>query len=100
MDVPDPALRIVSPDDKAWAERSRADGEWATSAAPKFKTNIIPSAIGRFGVAVAGGASYDLIGNEMTGYYAYVPATLRLSEIMRINLNAGWQWDRIADRHF
>jgi hypothetical protein len=60
----------------------------------------MPSAIGRWGVAVAGGAIYDATANEMTGYYAYVPATLRLSNIMRINLNAGWQWDRVADRHF
>jgi hypothetical protein len=80
--------------------RSRLDGEWGTFVAPKFKTNILPSAIGQFGVAIAGGAVYDVIGNEMAGYYAYVPATLRLSEIMRINLNAGWQWDRVADRHF
>ena len=35
-----------------------------------------------------------------SGAYAYVPATLRLSEVMRINLNAGWQWDRDADHHF
>jgi hypothetical protein len=81
-------------------QRSRAGGEWGTSAAPKFKTNIIPSAIGRLGVAVAGGAMFDLVTRENTGFYAYIPATLRLSEVMRINVNAGWLWDRIADRHF
>ena len=81
-------------------QRARSDGEWGTSVAPKLKTNILPSAIGRFGVAIAAGAIYDVTGNEMSGAYAYVPATLRLSDIMRINLNAGWQWDRIADRHF
>src|SRR2546421_10445924 len=36
----------------AQIQRSRSDGEWGTSVAPKFKTNIIPSAIGRFGVAI------------------------------------------------
>src|SRR5258705_4645548 len=41
--------------------RSRLDGEWGTFVAPKFKTNILPSAIGRFGVAIAGGAVYDVI---------------------------------------
>src|SRR3954447_25256140 len=30
----------------AQIQRSRSDGEWGTSVAPKFKTNIIPSAIG------------------------------------------------------
>jgi hypothetical protein len=84
----------------AQIQRSRADGEWGTSVGPKFKTNIIPSAIGQFGVAIAGGATYDVIANDVTGVFAYVPATLRLSNVVRINLNAGWQWDRTADRHF
>src|SRR2546421_11300526 len=34
----------------AQIQRARSDGEWSTTVAPKFKTNIIPSAIGRFGV--------------------------------------------------
>ena len=25
---------------------------------------------------------------------------MRLSEMMRLNVNAGWQWDRIVDAHF
>jgi hypothetical protein len=29
-----------------------------------------------------------------------VPATLRLSERMRLNLNAGWMLDRVLDAHF
>ena len=29
-----------------------------------------------------------------------VPATLRLSNVVRINLNAGWQWDRVAGQHY
>jgi hypothetical protein len=81
-------------------QRFRQDGEWGTSIGPKLKTNLIPSAIGRFGVAVAGGASYDPINNEMTGAFAYIPATMRLSNVMRINVNAGWSWDRIADKHY
>ncbi len=84
----------------AQIQRSRSDGDWGTSIAPKFKTNILPSAIGRFGVAIAGGAMVDVITRETTGFFAYVPATLRLSEVVRINLNAGWLWDRIADRHY
>jgi len=84
----------------AQLQRSRADGEWGASIAPKFKTNILPSAIDRFGVAIAGGGMVDLISGESTGFFAYVPATMRLSEVMRINVNAGWQWDRMADRHY
>ena len=81
-------------------QRARADGEWGTSVAPKFKTNILPSAIGRFGVAVAGGAMFDVTNQENTGFFAYVPATLRMSDVVRVNLNAGWLWDRIADQHY
>jgi hypothetical protein len=80
--------------------RSRSDGEWTTGATPKLKTNLVPSGIGTWGVAVAAGASFDLITKENTGAFSYVPATLRLSENARINLNGGWQWDRIADRHY
>jgi hypothetical protein len=31
---------------------------------------------------------------------ATVPATLRLSNVLRINLNAGWEWDRVAGQHY
>ena len=80
--------------------RSRSDQEWTTGATPKLKTNLVPSGIGTWGVAVAAGASFDLITRENTGGFAYIPVTLRLSENARINLNGGWQWDRIADRHY
>jgi hypothetical protein len=32
--------------------------------------------------------------------FATIPATLRLSNVLRINLNAGWEWDRIAGQHY
>ena len=80
--------------------RSRADEDWTTGATPKLKTNLVPSEIGTWGVAVATGASLDLNMRENTGAFAYVPATLRLSENARINLNGGWQWDRVANRHY
>ena len=81
-------------------QRSRQDGEWGTSVAPKLKANLFPSAIGRFGVAVAAGASYDVLTNEVTGFYAYMPATMRLSEVARLNVNLGWSTDRIANKHY
>jgi hypothetical protein len=80
--------------------RGRSDGEWNTFVAPKFKTNLIPTAIGQWGVAIAGGAIYDAAANDIGGFFAYVPATLRLSKVMRINVNAGWTWDRLADIHY
>ena len=80
--------------------RSRASEEWTTTATPKFKTNLTPSAIGVWGVALSGAASYDLITHRNTALFATIPATLRLSNVVRINLNGGWQWDRIADKHY
>jgi hypothetical protein len=79
--------------------RARGDGEWSMAATPKVKVNFLPSGIGSWGFAFAAGASFDLGTKETTGAFAYVPATLRLTENARINLNGGWQWDRIAARH-
>jgi hypothetical protein len=80
--------------------RSRTDGEWATSVSPKLKTNLIPSAIGHWGVALTATAGYDLLTGQNTALALAVPATLRLSEVIRINVNAGWQFDRTVDRHY
>lgn len=78
----------------------RSDGELNTFVAPKFKTNLIPTAIGRWGVAIAGGLIYDSAANDIGGFFAYMPATFRLSEVMRINVDVGWAWDRLADIHY
>jgi hypothetical protein len=80
--------------------RSRADGEWGTAVSPKLKTNIVPTAIGSWGFALSATATYDLITKENTALFVTVPATLRLSNVVRINLNAGWQLDRTTDRHY
>jgi hypothetical protein len=80
--------------------RSRAEGEWDTGVSPKVKTNIVPTAIGSWGFAVSATAAYDLITRENTALFVTVPATLRLSEVVRINLNAGWQLDRTVNRNY
>ena len=80
--------------------RVRFDDEWTTAALPKLKTNLVPTAIGSWGFALTGTAAYDLITHENIGLAAAVPATLRLSDVVRINLNAGWQWDRVAGQHY
>ena len=41
-----------------------------------------------------------MITHENTAVSITAPATLRLSENMRINLNAGWLLDRTVDRHY
>jgi hypothetical protein len=80
--------------------RFRSDGEWGNSFQPKAKTNLVPTGIGKFGFSIYAGGSFDaLTGNNLTTF-AVMPATYRLSETMRINLNGGWLWDRTADRHY
>jgi hypothetical protein len=80
--------------------RSRADGEWDTAVSPKLKTNIVPTAIGSWGFALSATATYDLLTKENTALFVTVPATLRLSNVVRINLNAGWQLDRTTGRNY
>jgi hypothetical protein len=80
--------------------RARADQEWATALTPKAKVNLVPTAIGSFGIALSAQASFDVTAHENTALAVTVPATLRLSHNMRINLNAGWLWDRVAERHY
>jgi hypothetical protein len=80
--------------------RFRADDDWGSGVLPKIKTNIIPTAIGSWGVAISATAAYDLINRETAALAVTVPATLRVSNVVRINLNAGWQLDRTTNRNY
>jgi hypothetical protein len=80
--------------------RFRSDGEWGNSFQPKAKTNLVPTGIGKFGFSIYAGGSFDALSGENLTAFAVVPATYRLSETMRINLNGGWLWDRTVDRHY
>ena len=80
--------------------RARSDGDWTTTVAPKAKTNFLPTGIGRWGLSAYGGASFDVVTGEALTAFAVVPATYRLSETTRINVNGGWLWDRTVDRHY
>jgi hypothetical protein len=80
--------------------RARGDGDWSTSIAPKAKTNLVPTGVGKFGFAFYAGGAFDVLTGENLAAFAVVPATYRLSETMRININGGWLWDRTVDRHY
>jgi hypothetical protein len=82
------------------SSRFRSDGEWGNSFQPKAKTNLVPTGVGKFGFSIYGGASFDALTGDNLTTFAVVPATYRLSKTMRINLNGGWLWDRIVDRHY
>jgi hypothetical protein len=80
--------------------RARSDGDWSTTIAPKAKMNIVPTGIGKFGFSFYAGGQFDASTGENLTAFAVIPATFRLSETMRINLNGGWLWDRTVDRHY
>jgi hypothetical protein len=80
--------------------RSRSEGDWSTSIAPKAKWNIAPTGVGRVGVAFSASAAFDVMTGENLTVFATIPATYRLSETTRINVIAGWLWDRTVERHY
>src|SRR3954462_10756163 len=80
--------------------RFRSDGEWNTTFQPKAKTNLVPTGIGKLGLSIYAGGSFDALTGDNLTAFAVVPATYRLSEVMRINLNGGLLWDRATDRHY
>jgi hypothetical protein len=80
--------------------RARSDGDWSTTVAPKAKWNFVPTGIGKLGMSFYAGGSFDVLTGENLTAFAVVPLTYRLSEVMRINVNAGWLWDRTVDRHY
>src|SRR5712672_2049594 len=82
------------------SNRSRSDGEWGNSFQPKAKTNLVPTGIGKFGFSIYAGGSFDALTGDNLTAFAVVAVTYRLSETMRININAGWLWDRTVDRHY
>src|SRR3954453_8723795 len=79
---------------------SRGRGEGSTTFQPKAKTNLVPTGIGKLGLSIYAGGSFDALTGDNLTAFAVIPATYRLSEVMRINFNGGWLWDRSADRHF
>ena len=71
--------------------RFRSDDEWTTAVLPKVKTNIVPGgAVGEWSVALAVTAAYDATARELAALNFVVPATLRVTDNIRINLNAGY----------
>jgi hypothetical protein len=80
--------------------RARFDGDWATGLTPKAKFRLIPTAIGSPGLAISATAGFDVTNRENTFLAITAPVTLRLSNVVRINLNGGWILDRTVDRHY
>jgi len=77
-------------------QRSRDDGAWGTSGTLKAKANLIPLEKHPFGLAIAGGSTWDLITGASTGGFVNVPISFQVREDFRINVNGGWLYDNVA----
>jgi hypothetical protein len=98
---PSCAVNIVRPVELSLQTvKSRSDGDWSTTLAPKAKWNLVPTGIGKLGVSFYAGGAFDVVTGESLNAFAVVPVTWRLSETMRINAIAGWLWDRTVDHHY
>ena len=68
------------------AARTRTDGEWGTSLTPKFKTTLVKPEVGKFGLAISVGATFDVLTGENTGTFVNVPVTFEFSKALRVNV--------------
>lgn len=79
--------------------RTRQDGEWGTSVVPKAKMNILPVETGKFGLAISGGSSFDVLTGEYTGSFVNIPVTYQFSDAFKVNVNGGWIYERGNNLH-
>jgi hypothetical protein len=81
------------------ARTRNQDGDWGTGLVVKPKINLLPVETGKVGFAVSGGPTFDLLTGDFTGAFFNVPITYTVSDRFKINVNAGWIYDRESDRH-
>src|SRR5712664_4019783 len=67
---PSCVVNIVKPVELSLlTNRARSDGDWNTIIAPKAKTNLVPTGIGRFGFSFYAGGQFDaLTGENLTAF--------------------------------
>ena len=82
------------------AARVRADGEWSTSLTPKAKMTLVKPEVGKFGLAISGGTTFDALTGENTGSFVNIPITYLVMETFKLNVNAGWVYDRPNALHY
>ena len=82
------------------AARIRADSEWSTSLTPKAKMTLVKPEVGKFGLAISGGTTFDALTGENTGSFVNIPITYLVTETFKLNVNAGWVYDRPNALHY
>jgi hypothetical protein len=82
------------------AARTRTDGEWGTSLTPKFKATLVKPDVGKFGIAISGGATFDVLNGAFSSGNINIPVTYQATELLKLNVNAGWLYDAINVIHY
>jgi hypothetical protein len=82
------------------AARVRTDGEWSTSLTPKAKMTLVKPEVGKFGLAISGGGTFDTLTGENTSTFVNIPVTYMVSETFKLNVNGGWTYDRVNALHY
>jgi hypothetical protein len=83
----------------AQAARFRTDNDLGAAFSLKGKVNVIPVEVGKVGLGLTGGGFFDPVTGDNNGAFATVPVTFALTSSFRINLNAGWFYQSIDNRH-
>jgi hypothetical protein len=77
--------------------RFREGDEWGTEMVLKGKTQLFES--GKLSAAVNFDTAFDLLSGRNSAIAAVVPLTYEFTEQFKLNVNAGWLWNRIEDQH-
>ncbi|PVM89590.1 hypothetical protein [Caulobacter radicis] len=88
-----PRLELGAGLQHAWT----ADGTSDTSIGPALKLNLMREEKG-LGLGLAGSATYGLRAGQLESASLLIPMTIPVSQRLRVNLNAGWSYGRIAAR--
>ena len=75
-------------------QRSRSDGDWSTYGGVKFRTLMVEGGVGKWSLLFSTGASYDFTSGDVSTVLVNIPATFQALENLKLNLNAGWLYDR------
>lgn len=81
-------------------QRTRSDGEWGTTGNVKLRTLVVEGGVGKWSLLFSTGLTYDFIADDVSNVLVNIPATFQALENLKLNLNAGWLYDRPNDLHW
>ena len=66
----------------------------------KFRTLIVEGGVGKWSLLFSTGATYDFTTGDVSTVLVNIPATFQALENLKLNLNAGWLYDRPNEVHW